>query len=415
MRRAVGGAAALLVGGAIALIGLAAVGSTGPSEGEAREPRSGLEETASLGRPLGAPREPVSPEELLRREVARELTRTFYRPVPGDVLSLATIEEMVESLGDPYTDHLTPDEYQSLRNRTARSYAGVGLTVGQAREGLIVTSALPGPARDAGIRKGDVIVRIDGQPARSLTFERSLALIKGEQGTLVRLTVRRETEGVIQFTVVRREIATPSVRSRLIRYRKAKLAYVRLLSFPGNAASRVEEAAAALVAKGAQGLILDLRDNPGGLLREAVRVVSLFVENGVVCAIEGEHQPERVYRVTGLASFPRLPIVVLVNGGSASAAEIVAAALRDHGRAAVVGDRTYGKASVQALVALSDGSALRVTTATYRTPGGATLLGRGLDPVRVVVDDPLTEPDEAVVVAEAALVAQLDISRGLSR
>jgi carboxyl-terminal processing protease len=363
--------------------------------------------TAPATRPAPQLRAVPKAEEL-RREVARVLAGSYYRPVDSSVLGKASVGAMIAALGDPYTEYLSPAEYASLRNRTARTYSGVGLTVGQAGEGLIVTSALDGPAREAGIRRGDIIVRIDGRPARRLTYDQSLTLIKGEVGTLVHLTVKRPDTGVIHFTVVRQRIPAPSLRSRIIRVAGTRIGYVRLLAFPGNAADRLDAAAERLVSRGAQGLILDLRGNPGGLLGQAVRSVSLFLADGVVCTVEGRHQARRVYGVSGTASLPLLPLVVLVDRGSASAAEIVAAALADHRRATVVGERTYGKTQVQSVTLLSNGAALKLTTATYLTPLGTDLVGRGLVPKVVAVDDPLTPPDEAVVAGEKSLFAELE-------
>lgn len=362
---------------------------------------------AGMSPPLAELLRGVSLAERLREEVLRELLESYYRPVRAEVLGEKTIPEMIEALGDPYTEYLTAEEYDALKRRTARSYHGVGLTVGRSKKGLIVTSALEGPAREAGIRRGDIIVSIDGKPARKMPFERSLALIKGEEGTLVRLTVHRPDMGVIQFTVVRQEVPVPAVRWRMIRVQKTKIGYIRLFSFPGSAAERVERATSSLLEKGAKGVILDLRDNPGGLLDQAVRTASLYLDGGVVCTIQGAHQPRRVYEVSGLAAYPDVPLVVLVNGGSASAAEILAAALRDHARATVVGERTYGKTSVQSIRELSNGDALKLTTATYRTPVGFDLSLRGLDPRIAAADDPFTRPDEAVVSAEHALLFKL--------
>lgn len=345
----------------------------------------------------------------LREEVRQELLSDYYSSVGSDVLAQPTIPAMLEALGDPYTEYLTPDEYESLQNRTARSYSGVGLTVGPAKAGLIVTSALIGPAREAGVRKGDVIVSIDGRPTSNLPFERSVALIKGDEGTIVHLVVLRAGgEGAMHFTVVRKDIPTPAIRSRLIRVAGRPLAYVRLFGFPGSATGRLEAATASLAEHGAQGLILDLRDNPGGLLAQAVQTVSLFLPEGVVCTVQGVHHPPQVYSAAGSARFPTLPLVVLMNGGTASAAEIVAAAVADNGRAVLVGERTYGKASVQTVHELSNGGALKLTTARYRTPVGLDITGLGVGPDVLAADDPLTRPDEAVVAAEHALLEQID-------
>jgi carboxyl-terminal processing protease len=340
-------------------------------------------------------------------EVRQALVGSYYRQVGPDVLGEATIPGLLEQLGDPNTDYLTAPEYDALKNRTARSYSGVGLTVEPSRAGLVVTSALTGPARAAGVRRGDIIVRIEGRPAGNLTFEQALNLIKGEKGTVVHLIVRRPHGGRLNVTVVRREIAVPSLRARPLRFQGAKLGHIRLLSFPDATAERLRDAVGSLVERGAQGIVLDLRDNPGGLLPQAVRTVSIFLEEGVVCTIAGLHQEETVYEVTGSVSYPNLPLVVAVDHGSASAAEIVAAALQDHARATVVGRRTYGKASVQSIRPLSNGTALKLTTAMYRTPGGRDLTGEGVHPKLRIVDNPLTRADEVLRVALSALLEQI--------
>jgi carboxyl-terminal processing protease len=347
-----------------------------------------------------APLDPVA-------EVREELADNYYRELSPRVLSRTTIPDLLEALGDPNTEYLTAAEYTSLKNRTARSYSGVGLTVEPSRAGLVVTSALRGPAREAGVRSGDIIVRIEGRPAGKLTFDQSVNLIKGEKGTVVHLTVRRDNGRRVPFTVVRSDVAVPSLSSRLVSFNGAKLGYVRLLSFPDSSAQRVHDATKALVRRGAKGVILDLRDNPGGLLTEAVRTASVFLEKGVVCTVGGLHQEETVYEVSGGAEFPRLPVTVLVNGGSASAAEIVAAALADNERAVVVGQRTYGKASVQSIRPLSAGRALKLTTATYLTPSGSDLAGHGIRPSVKVDNDPLTRRDEMIRAAEQVLAKQL--------
>jgi carboxyl-terminal processing protease len=340
-------------------------------------------------------------------EVRTELADSYYRPIDNDVLSQTSVPEIIDALGDPNTAYLTATEYDALKHRTAKSYSGIGLTVEPSRAGLLVTSALNGPAKEAGIQSGDIIIRIDGRPAGNLTFDQSVALMKGEKGSVIHLTVRRRKEGELPFTVVRQEIALPTLAMRLARIADHRIGYLHLLAFPDATARRLERATARLVERGAEGIVLDLRGNPGGLLSEAVRAVSLFVEDGVVCTTSGLHQEVRVYEVTGRPAYPELPLVVLVDRGSASAAEIVAAALQEHDRTIVIGRRTYGKASVQSIRPLSEGAALKLTTALYRTPDGNDLTHVGVRPDRRAFDDPLTRPDEALRVARRLLVKQL--------
>jgi carboxyl-terminal processing protease len=366
--------------------------------------RTQAPESATVPAAQPPPAAPSERQPTLIDEVRRELDDSYYRSVSPKVLAVPTIDGILEALGDPNTDYLTAPEYDSLQNRTAKSYLGVGLTVEPARAGLLVTSALKGPARQAGIRPGDVIVRIDGQPAGTLSFEQSLAFIKGEKGTFVRLTIRRPNKMVKHFTVMRQQIAVPSLRTRLFTYRGTKIAHARLLAFREDTSNRLREATERLVARGASGLVLDLRDNPGGLLAQAVRTVSIFLKEGEVCTTAGLHQEQVVYEVSGRAAYPKLPLVILVNSASASAAEIVAAALQDHERAVVVGRHTFGKASVQSIKPFWNGSALKLTTATYLTPSGVDLSEGGVRPQVRAFDRPLTRRDEALHAAARALL-----------
>jgi carboxyl-terminal processing protease len=353
---------------------------------------------------------PVRAERPVRLidEVRTELTSSYYRWVSPEILERPTVRGILAGLGDPHTDLLTGAEFERLRQNTEGTYSGIGLTVGPSRTGLVVTSAPPGPAREAGVRKGDVIVRVDDQRVAGLPFESALAYVKGEPGTVVSLTVERPGKRKpLHFAVVRREIDVPPISTRLLAGKDEKLAYIRVFSFSAGAAEQLEQATSQLVEQGVTGAIVDLRDNPGGLLSEAVDVASVYIEEGIVCRTDGLHEDEHEYRVTGVATHPKLPLVVLVNGGSASAAEIVAGALVDHDRATLVGERTFGKASVQTIAPLLGGGALKLTTAKYLTPAGADITGLGLEPSVVAADDPLTQRDEGLSIARGALVELL--------
>ena len=342
-------------------------------------------------------------------EVRAELTSSYYRWIEPAVLERPTVDGILAGLDDPHTDLLTTAEYESLQEHTQGTYTGIGLTVGPARKGLTVTSVADGPAAEVGIEKGDLITRVDGEPVGKLPFESALALIKGQPGTVVGLTVKRgKQKEPLDFTVVRREIDVPPLSSRLVTTKNGKFAYVRVFSFSAGAADQIEAALADLVARGATGAVIDLRDNPGGLLSEAVDVASVFIDDGIVVRTDGLHEDEHEYRVTGTATQPDLPLVVLVNGGSASAAEIVAGALVDHDRATLIGQRTFGKASVQTVAPLRGGGALKLTTAKYLTPAGADITNLGLEPSVVAADDPTTaRTDEAIRIARRTLFETL--------
>ncbi len=340
-------------------------------------------------------------------EVRSALEGSYYRPVPGSVLEEPTVERMLAALADPQTEYLSPLRYQELRDGLARAYFGVGLTVGPGDGGLIVTSSLDGPAREAGIRPGDLIIKIDGRPAAKLPFERSATLIMGEKGTVVELTVHRSGERrPMRFTVVRQEVAFPAVRHRMVKQDGRRVGYVRVLSFREDVASRVAASVERLGTRGAEALILDLRGDPGGLLSQAVEVASVFLAEGKVVSTVSAHGL-RTYHVSGAPVDTELPLAVLVDGATASAAEIVAAALVDNERAILVGRRTYGKATVQTLIDLSNGGALKLTTATYVTPDGDRIGNRGIRPSVKAEDDPSTRRDEAVIDAALALLERL--------
>lgn len=350
---------------------------------------------------------PPAIPQLLVAEVRTVLAASYYHPVPDGVLEEPTVERILEALDDPYTEYLNPIRYTELRDSLAHAYFGVGLTIGPGNGGLIVTSSLEGPAREAGIRPGDLIIKIDGRPAAKLPFERSAALIVGEKGSVVELTVHRPGEQKpIRFTVVRQEVAFPAVRSRMVRQDDHRIGYVRVLAFREDVAARVAAAVERLGNRGAEAFILDLRGDPGGLLSQAVEVASVFLADGEIVSTVSAHGL-RTYGASGSPVDTERPLAVLVDRATASAAEIVAAALADNERAVLIGRRTYGKATVQTLVDLSNGGALKLTTATYLTPAGVSIADRGIRPTVKGADDPLTRRDEAVAIAALTLLERL--------
>ena len=334
-------------------------------------------------------------------EIADVLAASYYKPVPQRLLRLRHVEQIISGLRDPYTEYLEPFAYSELRRRTAASYPGIGATVLPQHGGFVVSAVPPGPARESGLRPGDTIVAIDGLATRMLSFESALGRILGPPGSSVRLSVLRGG-GELVFSIRRGEIRTTPLTSRVLAVRGRKTGYVALHSFAAGTAQLLHGELRKLEEAGTTSLVLDLRDNPGGLLDQAVAVSSLFLARGRVVSIQGMNDRPQVLFAENREGASRLPLVVLVNRYTASAAEVVTAALRDNRRAQVVGEPTFGKALVQSIEPLRNGAALKLTTARYLTPAGADISERGIQPDLWAVDAPGTEADEALAAALTA-------------
>ena len=340
---------------------------------------------------------PVAAAPQVVDQVRSALLSRYYRPVPDAVLRLRSVREIISALRDPYTTYLGPQAYRLVRQETASTYGGIGISVLPSARGFNVVALRNGPARRAGIEVGDTIVRIAGIRASSLSMPNAIAKLVGSPGTSLELGLER---GAKRYDVrVRRErIAAPAVHARLVSYDGIHFGVLGVGSFRTGSTLLLRREIRALTRQGAKGLVLDLRGNPGGLLQQAVGVVSLFVDRGVVATVTGAHRPQEVlHAIPGVAT--KLPLVVLVDRFTASSSEIVAAALRDNHRATVVGERTFGKALVQAFDPLANGAALELTVARYRTPSGADLSGTGLAPQIRAVDRTGTKQDEALAMA----------------
>jgi carboxyl-terminal processing protease len=328
--------------------------------------------------------------------VRSALAARYYRPVPDSVLRLGSVRKMISALGDPYTAYLAPDAYKLVRQETASTYSGIGVSVLPSPRGFVVVS-LRGPAAHAGIHIGDTIVRIGNRDAASLPMSRAMSQILGPPGTKVHLELVRGGHR-LDLHLTRAMIKAPTVHARLISFAGRRWGDVRLDGFRIGSAVVLRRELRLLQRQGASGFVLDLRENPGGLLTQAVTVASLFIDHGVIATLDGAHQPHHVLRaIRGTAT--SLPLVVLVDRYTASSAEIVAAALRDNHRATIVGERTFGKGLVQAVDPLDNGAALELTIAQYSTPDGSVLSGVGLIPQIRATDDPRTRSDEALATA----------------
>jgi carboxyl-terminal processing protease len=336
--------------------------------------------------------------------IRSDLASRYYRPVSPEVLKRATVHAMLAALNDPYTEYLDPPAYELLQRETAGSYSGIGVSLLPTSAGLLVVGVQPGPGRQAGIRLGDVITRISGVSTLRLGVANALTRIGGPKGSRVVLELRRGTDN-LRVKVARATVHAPAVSSRLVSFGGRNYGYVGVSSFPSGVAREVAAVVTRLRGKGAAGIVLDLRGNPGGLLQQAVAVSSLFLRDGVVVTLEGAHQPRKVFSVFGHPVAPKLPLVVLVDRYTASSAEIVASALRDNHRALLIGERTYGKAVVQSIDPILGGGALAITTARYLTPAGTDISQIGLAPNVKVADDRRTAIDDVLAAGLSALAA----------
>jgi carboxyl-terminal processing protease len=340
-------------------------------------------------------------------EALDEVDTSFYRDVERDRLVDAALSGMVRSLDDEFSAYFSPSQYRRYQEATDAQFSGIGVGVREHRDGLRVVQVYDeSPADRAGLRAGDVIVGANGTSLRGKPEQVSTALIKGRPGTEVKLRI--ETEGRSRTeTIERATVSVPVVASRLRRVGGERVVHVGLAQFSSGAHGELRQAIEKRLEQGAEGIVLDLRGNGGGLLEEARLVASIFLSDGPIVTTRGRAQPTRTLMATGSAIDSDIPIVVLVDRDTASAAEIVTGALQDRGRARVVGRKTFGKGVFQEVTTLPNGGALDITVGRYFTPKGRNLGGDGINPDVRATDDPKTERDEALVVAERELSKKL--------
>jgi carboxyl-terminal processing protease len=353
----------------------------------------------------------VEDDRALRSEILDEIDDSFYREVDEDKLNEASYKGIVRQLGDRFSHYFTPDEADIFNEAVNGSFEGVGMTVQENRRGLLVASVFDGsPAKRAGIRKDDVITHVNGDSIAGEPTDVATAKIKGRPGTSVRLTLNvggnRDRKRTIE--VDRAQITIPVVQARMRNANGSQIAHVRLLGFSPGAHGELREKLEPLLKRGADGVLLDLRGNGGGLLREAVLVSSLFIEDGTIVTTKGRRRPEREFEAEGDAIDEDVPMVVLVDRGSASASEIVTGALRDSERATLVGQRTFGKGVFQEVATLSNGGALDLTVGSYFLPDGENISDKGIRPEVKARDLPRTDRDEALPVALRALTSKIE-------
>ena len=316
-------------------------------------------------------------------EVLTLVENNYVEPTNSQDLIYGAIRGMLDTL-DPHSSFMTPDVYKEMQVETQGSFGGLGIEITVREHQLTVVAPIDGtPAQRAGIQAGDHIIRIDKAPTKDMTLVEAVRKLRGPKGSQVTVTIFREGEEPFDVSITRDIIEVHSVRASDLL--EGGIGYIRLVSFQERTAHDLEEALNALKEQGMRGLILDLRNNPGGLLTQAVQTADLFLEKGkTIVSTEGRVKSQNIRFVDEHDNPKSFPMVVLVNKGSASASEIVAGALQDHQRAILVGTTTFGKGSVQTVIPLNDGSGLRLTTAKYFTPKGRVIHEVGLTPDIVV-------------------------------
>lgn len=322
-------------------------------------------------------------------------------PVDRSELERAAVEGMLKALGDRWSSYYEPSDYASFAEALEGRYSGVGLWVRSGRDGVVVASVQPGsPADDAGVEPGDVIVAVDDWTTSAGSVGEVVQRLRGDTGTTVDLALLRD--GAVTTLSLTRSVLTTS--EVTVERLAGGVTLIDIRAFSRGVGGSVRNATTVDPTAFAGGIVLDLRGNPGGLLDEAVEVASAFLDGGPVVSYEQRDAPDHTLYAIGDGN-TTTPVVVLVDGGTASAAEVVAAALQDRSRAVVIGSRTYGKGSVQEPSVLPDGSAIEFTIGRYLTPAGRLIDGRGVEP------DVLVDPAAAPEVAEARA---LEVLRGLT-
>lgn len=325
--------------------------------------------------------------------VLATIEKYYVDDIKIDDIIKKSIEGLLTNL-DAHSSYLDEKHFKDLKIQTDGEFGGLGITVGQRDGALTVIAPMEGtPADKAGVKAGDIILKINKQSTLNMTIDEAVNIMRGKPNTSIELTLVREGENKpLTISIVRDIIKIESVYSKIIE--NENILYVRVVNFDKNIVGDVQEAINKH--KNVKGIVLDLRNNPGGLLNQAVGLVDIFVDEGIIVSQKGRVESENAeYKATKSGTNTKLPLVVLVNGGSASASEIVSGALQDHKRAIIIGEKTFGKGSVQAVLPVVDNEAIRLTIARYYLPSGRTIQAEGVTPdITVYPGDVPTKANE---------------------
>jgi carboxyl-terminal processing protease len=373
--------------------------------------------TANADTESQSPDEQSTQEERLPLRELRLFTQVFEQIRRGYVEEVKDTELLENAIAglllelDPHSVYLNQTDYEELQESATGEYGGLGLQVGSERGMIKVIAPIDGsPAAEAGIEAGDFIVEVDGTPVRGMAVQKAIDKLRGAKGTSIKLTLFREGEdGPLDITVVRGTIQISSVRSRII---EPGYGYVRVSQFQVSSGKDFKKELLSLKEKqpALKGLIIDLRNNPGGLVPASVEIADAVLDGGTVVYTEGRLPSANIsFDAKSGDLLQGTPIVVLINGGSASASEIVAGALQDHQRAAIIGTQSFGKGSVQTVIPLGDGRAVKLTTARYFTPNGRSIQAEG------IVPDIIVEPAEIRLYKKRKQVREADLEGHLEQ
>ena len=342
-------------------------------------------------------------------EVLDRIKKAYVEPIDDQTLLENAIKGMLSEL-DPHSAYLEPEAFKGLQESTHGEFGGLGIEVGM-KDGFVevITPIDDTPAQKAGVEAGDLIIKLDDNLVKGMSLNDAVKVMRGKPGTKIKLTILRESEREpLEISVTRAVIKVVSVKSKIL---EKGFGYIRITQFQIHTGRNLEKAIHSLTKKGnsLKGLVLDLRNNPGGVLDAAVDVTDVFLSDGLVVYTKGRiADTEMEFEASEKTLLPDIPLVILVNGGSASASEIVAGALQDHHRAIIMGTLTFGKGSVQTVLPLHNNRALKLTTARYYTPNGRSIQAKGIEPDIIVEASKVTKLNRPEGYKESDLAGHLE-------